>query len=504
MQYTFDHFALDTRRLTLTRDGAPLPVEPQVFALLQYLIENRDRVVLRDEIFQVIWQDRAVSDAALSSRIKSARAALGDSGSRQSFVRTAHGRGFQFVAPVRVEDTAPNGAVQPPSMMLSRPRLALLPVAMLNPSPEHQAFGEGLAHDIETGLSRVRALYVAHNPSEPDPRRVASDLGVGYLVSIRMRFVGDSYRLTASLLRAEQMEEVWADQFSGQIEDPFTAQDRLTSAVLGALVPNIMLVEICRAVSQAAPEGAYATLLRAIPLCWSGAKDDNMQATEHLESAIRSDPDHAMSHALLSWCMAQRYLYRWGDDPDAAHDVARDHWTRALVLAPMDTLVLTFVGGAQSTARHYAEARHNLEKALELDPHFAWAWGMLGFVYAYTGASEQGLDAFERAFRASPHDPIRASYFFGFGHCHYALGDFRTALTFFEKVLIENPRSFWGPRMIAACAAELGDVEKVAWAVSDIRVKTPEATAAWIAKNAFCVENGLRARLQSSLEKAGI
>ncbi|WP_299654248.1 winged helix-turn-helix domain-containing protein [uncultured Tateyamaria sp.] len=59
-----------------------MPTEPQVFALLRHLIENRDRVVSRDEIFEVIWKDRIVSDAALSSRIKAARAAIGDDGSR--------------------------------------------------------------------------------------------------------------------------------------------------------------------------------------------------------------------------------------------------------------------------------------------------------------------------------------------------------------------------------------------------------------------------------------
>jgi DNA-binding winged helix-turn-helix (wHTH) protein len=101
MIYQFDQFELDMARFELRADGAFHPLEPQVFALLAYLIEHRERLVHKNELFETIWDGRVVTDSALTSRIKSARQALGDSGKAQQFIRTIYGKGFRFVACVR-------------------------------------------------------------------------------------------------------------------------------------------------------------------------------------------------------------------------------------------------------------------------------------------------------------------------------------------------------------------------------------------------------------------
>jgi DNA-binding winged helix-turn-helix (wHTH) protein len=98
--YRFEAFELDMDRYELRRDGQPRAVEPQVFALLALLVENRHRMLPREEIIGSIWAGRAVSDSALSSRIKSARQALDDDGNAQRLIRTVHGQGFRFVGDV--------------------------------------------------------------------------------------------------------------------------------------------------------------------------------------------------------------------------------------------------------------------------------------------------------------------------------------------------------------------------------------------------------------------
>jgi pimeloyl-ACP methyl ester carboxylesterase/DNA-binding winged helix-turn-helix (wHTH) protein len=103
MRYTFDDLVLDTDRYELKRAGEAVHVEPQVFDVLTHLIENRDRVVTKHELLDAIWGDRFVSEAALTSRIRAVRQAVGDDGSAQRVIRTAHGRGYQFVAPVVAE-----------------------------------------------------------------------------------------------------------------------------------------------------------------------------------------------------------------------------------------------------------------------------------------------------------------------------------------------------------------------------------------------------------------
>ena len=107
MIYRFGPFELDLARVELRTGGEVRPLEPQVFALLAFLVEHRERLVSRDEIIEKVWDGRVVSDSAVSSRVKSARKALGDDGKAQQFIRTIHGQGFRFVAEVRTERPEP-------------------------------------------------------------------------------------------------------------------------------------------------------------------------------------------------------------------------------------------------------------------------------------------------------------------------------------------------------------------------------------------------------------
>ena len=107
MIYHFDQFELDMARFELREEGAVQPLEPQVFTLLAYLIEHRERLVPKNELFEKIWDGRVVTDSALTSRIKSARKALGDSGKAQQFIKTIHGKGFRFIADVRFAIRSP-------------------------------------------------------------------------------------------------------------------------------------------------------------------------------------------------------------------------------------------------------------------------------------------------------------------------------------------------------------------------------------------------------------
>ncbi len=105
MVFLFEDFALDIGRRELRRGPQPVAVEPQVFDLLVYLIENRDRVVSRDDLIASVWGGRIVSESTLASRINAARHALGDSGDEQRLIRTIQRKGIRFVGELR--DSAP-------------------------------------------------------------------------------------------------------------------------------------------------------------------------------------------------------------------------------------------------------------------------------------------------------------------------------------------------------------------------------------------------------------
>jgi predicted ATPase len=113
MPYVFRNYMLDPQCYELRRDGMRVPLRPKVFQVLTYLIEQRHRVVTRDELLAQVWPHQYVGEETLTSCVKAARRALGDSGQVQGVIQTVHGRGLRFVAEVTVTDT-PLASLTPP------------------------------------------------------------------------------------------------------------------------------------------------------------------------------------------------------------------------------------------------------------------------------------------------------------------------------------------------------------------------------------------------------
>lgn len=104
MRYKFGHFELDSRAMVLSENSRKISVEPQIYTLIELLVKNHDRIVSKDEIREYIWGGRIVSDAALNSRLKSARKLLGDSGKLQVYIKTIPNVGLKFIADVEIID----------------------------------------------------------------------------------------------------------------------------------------------------------------------------------------------------------------------------------------------------------------------------------------------------------------------------------------------------------------------------------------------------------------
>ena len=103
--FSFEDFVVDRERGELRSGGTIIPIEPQVFDLLVYLIENRDRVVSKDDLIASVWGGRIVSDSTLDSRINGVRKALGDSGKEQRLIRTAARKGVRFLGEVTASNS---------------------------------------------------------------------------------------------------------------------------------------------------------------------------------------------------------------------------------------------------------------------------------------------------------------------------------------------------------------------------------------------------------------
>ena len=216
VQFVFGECVLDTGRRELSRGSEPIAVGPQVFDLLIHLIENRDRVVSKDELFDVIWRGRTVSDSTLTSHVNFARKAIGDTGDEQRLIRTISRKGFRFVGDVR--ETPSRGAAKSaatetdpvkaePSEALTlpdQPSVAVLPFLNLSSDPDQDYFADWVVEDIIGALSRMRWLFViARNSSFTYKGRavdvkVGRELGVRYVLEGSVRKAGNPVRVPGS------------------------------------------------------------------------------------------------------------------------------------------------------------------------------------------------------------------------------------------------------------------------------------------------------------------
>jgi TolB-like protein len=227
VRYLFEDCALDTDRRELHRGGKAVAVAPQVFDLLDFLIRNRERVVSKDDLIAAIWEGRAVSEAALTTRLNVARSAIGDSGDEQRLIKTLPRKGIRFIGTVReasvaadVEIASPGPAKSMPAFS-DKPAIAILPFANLSSDPDQEYFADGMVEDIITGLSRSRSLLVIARQSsfvykgrQVDIQQIGRDLGVRFVLEGSVRKAGNRVRITGKLIDADAGVHLWADQLT--------------------------------------------------------------------------------------------------------------------------------------------------------------------------------------------------------------------------------------------------------------------------------------------------
>src|SRR3954453_16130780 len=219
MIFCFGNCEIDIDRRELRQGGTAVHVQPQVFDLLVYLLDNRGRVVSRDDIIGSVWGDRIVSESTLTSRINAARTAIGDSGEQQNLIRTIARKGFRFVADVQTRARESGSAVgglvsigmhKEASRAVDRRSIAVLPFVNMSDDRQQEYFSDGISEDIMSALSRLRWFFViARNSSflykgkSAPIKQVAEELGVAYVLegSVRNRATGCGSRRSSLMSR---------------------------------------------------------------------------------------------------------------------------------------------------------------------------------------------------------------------------------------------------------------------------------------------------------------
>jgi TolB-like protein/cytochrome c-type biogenesis protein CcmH/NrfG len=475
LQFEFEGLALDTERRELLRAGSAIPVEPQVFDLLEFLVRNRHRVVSKDDLIAGVWGGRIVSDSTLSSRITAVRHAIGDSGEHQRLLRTIPRKGFRFVGVVSDGEAAPLPLPEKPS-------IAILPFANLSENPEQQEyFVDGVVEEIITALSQLRWLFViARNSSfsyrgrTVNVRQIGRELGVRYVLEGSVRKAGQRVRVNVQLIDAESGGHLWADRFDREIGDLFALQDEITIELASALEIELVEEESRRRKLKINP-AAFDLEMQARAIWHRGWSRENFAAANKLyDQALALDSNSVLSMTGLATGLAISVVSQWSKKPDADLARAESLAIKALALDPHDAASHYALGFVHRMQRRFDEAICELETAIRLNPNMQIAYSTLGFTKALAGRAEEGLAHFNESIRLSPRDPLLFVGHYGIGWIWFLLGDDEQAMEPLRRSIALNPSYVPARLWVTAAYAMQGRLEEAREALAAYLRINPE------------------------------
>jgi TolB-like protein len=498
VQFLFDDHTLDTDRRELRCGSDTISIEPQVFDLLVYLVQNRDRVVSKDDLIASVWGGRIVSDSTLTSRINAARTAVHDSGALQKLIRTIPRKGFRFVGTVsthasRVAATdLPADEIHELSRaalsLPDRPAIAVLPFTNMSGDPEQEYFSDGISEDITTALSKLRWFFViARNSSFTYKgkvvhlKQIAKELGVGYVVEGSVRRGGDRVRITVQLNDVATGSHIWAERYDRGIADVFAVQDEITEAIVAAIEPQLYAAENFHA-QRKPPDSldAWDLVMRALSHYWRVTRQDNLVAQALLEKAIAIDPNYGQALGVLATSQTFSAHMGWADMA-VSTPVAEHSALAAILVDSEDPWAHHALGCTYLFTRRFDDSLAEFELALRLNPNFSMALGYYGLALSYCGRWEEGFVAAHRALRLSPRDPFSAVYCGIAAYAQFIGRDYEEAMRLSRQAIRQRSDFVGAHRVMTAAAGLSGRNDVAKAALQELRRVQPNISLAWIA-----------------------
>jgi len=460
--FQFNQITLDTTQYRLCLAGSPISVEPQVFDLLVYLLENRDRVVTRGELLENLWKGKVVTDSALGARIKDARKAVGDSGDRQEVIKTFHGRGYQFIAEVAISPDFARETVTPDSLkppLIDKPSVAVLRFENLGLESDRDYFADGLTRDINANLCRYRELLVIDSHSafeyrdgDTSTESFARQLGVHYLASGSIRQAGNRIRISAQLVEAATGKMIWADNLERAYDDVFTLEDEVATRIASSLANHIEDESVARAAhKQPDSMSAFDCVLRARQYQDSYDQDEAAAARALLDRAIEIDPRYAAAYACLAYTYVVESESDWCSARREALMQATQLSQKAIALDEFDSFAHMVMGWAYMYLEKFGLAEAHLDRAIDCNPNDYDAYCIKSWLLAFTGRGAEVSVCGARALQLNPLAPDQCLS--GIATARYTEGNYVSALEMLERVGDPSDQS---EALRAACLFQLG------------------------------------------------
>jgi TolB-like protein/DNA-binding SARP family transcriptional activator len=469
--------------------------------------EQAHRQLLRALVLAGRRNDALMHYRQLERRLQSDLGVQPEAATRAVFEAVRAGViGLESAQPQSGEIAGPALPAPDGSQSAGKPTIAVLPFVNMSADTQQDFFSDGVTEDIITELSRFRQISVLarntafrYRDTGIEVKRVGRKLGVQYVVEGSIRRMGDRVRITAQLVDATSGNQLWAEHFDRDQREIFAVQDQVIRTIVGTLVGRLEAagVEQIRRRPTTSLE-AYECLLRAkaLPL---GNQRIEAERRALYERAIGLDPYYGLAHAFLAHAI---YL-EWFRDMTAS-DVALDHALelakKAVALDDNEPTAHYELGWIYLSRKSFDLAEQYYQRALSLNPNSPGLFAHMSFLYAYTGRTDEALDALAQARLIDPYfSPTW--YWHHLGYANFIARRYDEAIAALSH---STTMPFWVQAYLAACYALTDRMDRAQELRAEILRLVPDFSLTRLAaKEPFkhCTD---RDHLVEGLRKAGL
>ena len=526
-----------------------IKLESKVMALLVYLAQHQGDVISREQLEADVWVDRVISYDALTSCITRLRKVLGDDSRQPVYIETVPKKGYRLIAPVCWTDLKQQANALTPTLKTSSKKsmhsliliaivliLAITGIAIIGSQPEtvdsvaeysdtpsivvlpfdnlsntaaQAYFSDGITADINIALSKLSGLLVVAAPSmlaeNKELYRLGSDIQrlARYTLTGSVQRAGNQLRVNVMLIDNRSHHQLWAESYDREITAVFEVQDDITAKIVSTLSIKLTEEEKKRVAHRYTNSiEAYDHFLRGQAFYTQHTSNENLLSREHLQQAIKLDPNFARAYSTLSLTYIDEYRYHWTNSND-------EPLLKTLTLAekavsidnrlPQAYWALTY---AQLYLHRYDQARESISYALSILPNYADGYAILALIDIYSGDAAQGLKMIRQAMSLNPDFP--AQYLSVLGQSYYFQGDYESALTAFHDAIDKNFNLLTAQIMLTATLSHSGMTEEATWTAAQLHGLSPDFSLNDVAR-VFPIKDKIqRQDIIEQLHKAGI
>lgn len=509
--YDFGDFRLEgkCRRLSRRESGDQIPLTPKAADLLLVLVENRGRVLSKDELLETVWGNSFVEESNLSQTVFVLRKCLGETAKQARFILTKPGLGYQFIAPVITvldDDSILNETLvsdgdtrQPVDTDHPRPRsrrflafcllftlllaaagsywfyprkpasssvrinsLAVIPFQGMEGSADRAYLGPGLAEVLTTKLSRIKSVVVRspaasmkYSTGVLDLKTAGTDLAVDAIVTGSIQSSGNDLRINVQLVRVADGATIWAETFDSKLSNILEVQDSIAQQVSDSLAIQLAQTERNQvARNYTANAEAFQLYLQGRFLWSKRTPEAFFQAIAEFNKAKQLDPAYALAYVGAAQCYVLLPQYH-AATPEDAYAKAKIELQRALSIdSELADAHSTLADVQAFYDRDGAAAEASFRRALELDPNSVTTRQWYAEFLFVSGRQDEADAQLKRAQAVEPRSALVMSALAG---NQYYRRDYAGAIEYSRRTISLDPNLVWGHLYLGLALEHQGD-----------------------------------------------